>query len=169
MKSRPIDGIRRVNAYGPIYGALELSADYLPVVDPVRHTASVVELTLRDPSTPVTSPAMPQPSPYWGHEPIWTSRNNVHNPMSDEKGRIWITSAVRPPENPAFCKEGSNHPSARLFPLDRSRRHLAMYDPRTKQITHVSTCFSTHHLMFARGRQQHSVDERRGPGGRLAQ
>ena len=138
-----------VNANGPIYGALELSADYLPVVDPVRHTASVVELTLRDPSTPATSPAMLQPSPYWGHEPIWTSRNNVHNPMSDEKGRIWITSAVRPPENPAFCKEGSNHPSARLFPLDRSRRHLAMYDPRTKQITHVSTCFSTHHLMFA--------------------
>ena len=24
-----------------------------------------------------------------------------------------------------------------------------MYDPKTKQITHISTCFGTHHLMFA--------------------
>ena len=49
---------------------------------------------------------MIQPSPYWGSEPIWTSKNNVHNPMFDEKGRVWITSAVRPPDNPAFCKAG---------------------------------------------------------------
>ena len=27
-----------LNANGPIYGALELSADYLPVLDPVTHT-----------------------------------------------------------------------------------------------------------------------------------
>ena len=38
-----------VNANGPLYGALELSADYLPVLDPVRHTASRVPLTVRDP------------------------------------------------------------------------------------------------------------------------
>ncbi len=41
-----------VNARGPLYGALELSADYLPVLDPVRHVASAVELTVRDPNTP---------------------------------------------------------------------------------------------------------------------
>ena len=29
----------RVNANGPIYGALEASADYMPVVDPVTHTS----------------------------------------------------------------------------------------------------------------------------------
>ncbi len=29
-----------VNANGPIYGALELSKDYLPVLDPVRNVAS---------------------------------------------------------------------------------------------------------------------------------
>ena len=52
--SQPIGGIRRVNANGPIYGALELSADYLPVLDPVRHTTSQVQLTVRDPNTPPT-------------------------------------------------------------------------------------------------------------------
>ena len=138
-----------VNAHGLIYGSLELSADYLPVLDPVHNRTSRVELTVRDPATPRTSPDMPQPSPYWGREAIWTSRNNVHNPMFDGRGRVWITSAVRPPDNPAFCRAGSGHPSARLFPLDRSYRQLAMYDPKTKQITHISTCFSTHHLMFA--------------------
>ena len=137
------------NANGLIYGALELSADYLPVLDPVRHTIAQVPLTVRDAATPRTSPDMPQPSPNWGSEAIWTSRNNVHNPMFDGQGRVWITSAVRGSENPAACKAGSSHPSAKLFPIQQSYRHLAYYDPKTKKIVHVSTCFSTHHLMFA--------------------
>ena len=138
-----------LNANGLIYGSLELSADYLPVLDPVRNTISQVKLTVRDPSTPPTSPKMPAPSPYWGDEAIWTSKNNVHNPMFDEKGRVWITSAVRPAANPDFCKEGSTHPSAKQYPLAVSGRQLAVYDPKTKQLTHISTCFGTHHLMFA--------------------
>jgi hypothetical protein len=144
----------RVNANGPIYGALELSADYLPVLDPARHAASRVELTVRDPNTPPADPKMPQSSPYWGHDVLWTSKNNVHNPMIDDKGRVWITSAVRPPDNPGVCKEGSSHPSAKLFPVARSFRHLAMYDPATKKLTHIGTCFSTHHLMFAEDANQ---------------
>ena len=139
-----------VNANGPVYGALELSADYVPVLDPVSHTASRIPLTVRDPATqPAAGSAMPAPSMYWDDEIIWTSKNNVHNPMLDERGRVWLTSTVRPPDNPAFCKEGSSHPSAQLFPLERARRHLAMYDPETQELTHISTCFSTHHLMFA--------------------
>jgi hypothetical protein len=138
-----------LNANGLIYGALELSADYLPVLDPVEHTIRRIPLTVRDPETPPTSPNMPQPSPYWGSEPIWTSRNNVHNPMFDARGRVWITSAVRPSANPDFCRAGSSHPSAKLYPLNGSSRHLAVYDPKTQQLTHISTCFGTHHLMFA--------------------
>jgi len=138
-----------LNANGKVYGALELSADYLPVLDPVRHEASKVPLTVRDPATPGPAPMMPAHSPYWGDEPIWTSKNNVHNPMFDGRGRVWITSAVRPPDNPAVCKAGSEHPSAKLFPLNRAGRHLAVYDPKTEKLTHIGTCFGTHHLMFA--------------------
>jgi hypothetical protein len=139
-----------VNAGGPVYAVLEASADYLPVLDPRTHEATRVPVTVRDPSTPPASPQqVAVPSPYWGTEPIWTSRANVHNPMLDETGRVWITSRVRPPPNPAFCKEGSSHPSARLFPLNTSGRHLAVYDPKTEQMKHVATCFGTHHLMFA--------------------
>ena len=138
-----------VNANGLLYGALELSSDYVPVLDPVKNTIDRIPLSVRDPNTPPTSPKMPAPSPYWGEEVIWTSKNNVHNPMLDEKGRLWLTSAVRVPETPAFCRQGSDHPSAKLFPIERSGRHLQMYDPATKKLTHIATCFGTHHLMFA--------------------
>ena len=138
-----------LNANGLLYGALELSSDYTPVLDPKTHTISRIPLTVRDANTPPTTPKMPAPSPYWGEEVIWTSKNNVHNPMLDEKNRLWLTSAVRAPENPAWCKEGSTHPSAKAFPLQRNGRQLAMYDPATKKITHIDTCFGTHHLMFA--------------------
>ena len=139
----------RLNPYGPIYGSLELSSDYVPVLDPVKHTASRIPLSVRDPNTPPTNPKMPASSPYWGDEVIWTSKNNVHNPMLDEKNRLWLTSAVRPAENPDVCKAGSSHPSAKVFPLNNASRHLQMYDPQTKKLTHIGTCFATHHLMFA--------------------
>jgi hypothetical protein len=139
-----------VNANGPVYGALELSADYTPVLDPRTHTASQIPLTVRDPSVdPVQSAAMAAPSPYFGDQPIWDSKTNVHNPMMDAEGRVWLTARVRGSENPDFCREGSDHPSARLFPVENAGRHLGVYDPRTQEYKHISTCFSTHHLMFA--------------------
>ncbi|MBI2817538.1 MAG: carboxypeptidase regulatory-like domain-containing protein [Acidobacteria bacterium] len=140
-----------LNANGLIYGAMELSTDYLPVLDPVRHTASRVKVPVRDPNTPSTAnDKVVQPSPYWGDEAIWASQANVHNPMFDELGRVWLTARIRPPENPAFCKEGSNHPSAKIFPLPRTaNRHIAVYDPKTKKFNLISTCYSTHHLVFA--------------------
>jgi hypothetical protein len=140
----------RVNANGLLYGSLELSADYLPVLDPVHNTVSRVPLTVRDTTMqPATGPRAGAPSAYWGEENVWSSKANVHNAMLDEKGRVWITSAIRPADNPAFCKAGSSHPSAKLFPVNRSGRQLAMYDPATKKLTHINTCFGTHHLMFA--------------------
>jgi hypothetical protein len=92
---------------------------------------------------------MREPSPYWGDEVLWTSRTNVHNQMLDGSGRIWMAATIRAPENPAFCREGSDHPSAQAFPTERAGRHLSLFDPRTQQLTHIDTCFGTHHVMFA--------------------
>jgi len=139
-----------LNANGLIYGATELSADYLPVLDPTASSTSRVKLPVRDPKTPSSGDdKVAAASAFWGEEAIWHSQANVHNPMFDEKGRVWITSRIRPSDNPAFCKEGSSHPSAVLFPLKSSGRQLAVYDPKTKQVTLIDTCFSTHHLVFA--------------------
>ncbi len=138
-----------VNANGPIYGALEASADYVPVLDPVSHTSTQVEVPVRDPETPLAAGSPLKSSPYWGDEAIWDSQANIHNPMLDEHARVWLTSRVRPLGNPPFCRDGSDHPSAQVFPIERSGRHLAMFDPETKEFALIDTCFSTHHLVFA--------------------
>src|SRR5438093_9712111 len=33
--------------------------------------------------------------------------------------------------------------------MNRAFRHVTVHDPSTKKLTHVGTCFSTHHVMFA--------------------
>jgi hypothetical protein len=139
-----------VNAYGPLYGAPELSTDQFPILDPRKNVATTFHAPVRDADTPTTrSDPVVAPSPYWNDEPIWDSKANAHNPMLDHKGRVWYTARIRAAANPAFCKQGSEHPSARRFPTGQSGRQLAVYEPATKRYTFVDTCFGTHHLQFA--------------------
>ena len=138
-----------VNAYGPVYGSTELSVDLIPVLDPKTHATKNFPAPVRDADTPAAMGEKPmQPSPYWGNEQVWTSKANNHNGMFDRNGRVWFAAAVRGPNNPAFCKKGSDHPSAKAFPVERSNRHLSMLDPKTQQYTFIDTCFGTHHLQF---------------------
>src|SRR6187399_1497497 len=114
-----------VNANGPIYGSLEASADYLPVVDPMRHASSQVRLQVRDPKTPSEASIPPaEASPYWKDEVIWTSQSNAHSFAMDKQSRVWIAARIRPNQTPAFCQQGSNHPSAQAFPLTQSGRQM---------------------------------------------
>ena len=86
--------------------------------------------------------------PTGASEKIWDTKANNHNAMFDGKGRVWFAAAVRGRDNPAFCKKGSDHPSAKVFPLEQQRRQLAILDPKTMKYTFVDTCFQTHHLQF---------------------
>jgi hypothetical protein len=144
-----------VNANGLIYGSPEDSTDFMPILDPVRHKVTEVKIPVRDPNTPDTmaiartNALMLAPSPDWGTERIWKSQTTNHNPMFDQNGRVWLTVRIRPAANPAFCKKGSDHPSAKLFPIERAGRHVGMFDPKTQKFTLIDTCFSTHHLIFA--------------------
>jgi hypothetical protein len=145
-----------VNAYGPVFGSAEYSTDDLPVLDPKTNRTGFFKAPVRDPDMPESlgpgnaatlKPVMP--SPYWGDRQIWNQRVNNHNQMFDGKGRLWLTASVRAPLNePAYCKKGSPLVSAKLFPLDKSYRQLAMLDPKTMQYTFIDTCFGTHHLQF---------------------
>jgi len=139
----------RVNANGKIYGSPEDSSDFVPILDPRTNTASEVLHPVRDPKTPSTKTNSMAPSAFWGADPIWDGKTLNHNPMMDERGRVWFTPRVRPEANPDFCRAGSHHPSARAFPLESSGRHLSMFDPATGDFTLISTCFPTHHLNFA--------------------
>ena len=144
-----------VNAYGPLVGSPEYSSDVLPILDPIKNVATTFKAPVRDASMPLSlgpghAAALDalQPSPYWGTERIWDTRVNNHNSMFGRDGRVWLAASVRAPENPAFCKQGSDHPSAKAFPMDRAIRHIAVFDVKTQKYNFVDTCFSTHHLQF---------------------
>jgi hypothetical protein len=136
-----------LNPYGPIWGPPEVSADTVPVLDPRTHTATLIDLPVRDPNTPTTRD-LPifAPSPYWGDELIWDSQGNSRHAMHDAEGRVWITTRIRPHENPDWCGEDSDHPSAQAFPLAESTRQLAFYVPETAEFTTIDTCFTSHHM-----------------------
>jgi hypothetical protein len=138
-----------VNAYGKSYGSTEESAEYFPVLDPQTNTATKVKMPVRDADMESTKTNTMAASPYWGEEAIWDARTSMHNPMMDERGDVWITSRVGKPANPAFCQAGSTHPSAQVFPIKESTRHLAYYNPKTGDTKLIRTCFNTHHLVFA--------------------
>jgi hypothetical protein len=144
-----------VNANGPLYGAPEDSTDMVPILDPVKSAATEIKAQVRDPATPdtifISTSEVPMfaPSVYWGEERIWSSQTSIHNPMLDEKGRVWLTTRIRPSVTPEFCRKGSAHPSATLFPIDKAGRQLSIYDPKTQKFTLIDTCFTTHHLVFA--------------------
>src|SRR5215472_9362393 len=136
-----------VNANGTIYGALEESADYFPVVDPKSNTSSQIKLIVRDPDTPSSADQPPAAaSPFWGDEAIWNSKTTVHSFAMDKQGRVWAASRVRKPQTPDWCRAGSDHPSAKLFPINQSQRGLEMYDPKTKTLTTIDTCYTWGHV-----------------------
>jgi len=138
-----------VNANGLIFGATENSTDMVPVFDPVKNTAYEVKLQVRDPKTPNENESpMFAPSPYFGDEKIWDGQTSPHSLYYDAKGRVMFAARIRPPNNPDWCKAGSNHPSAKVFPLQTSGRQLEMYDPKTQKYTLIDTCFPTHHVQF---------------------
>ena len=140
----------RVNANGPIYGAPEESTDLVPALDPVKHRAFQIKHPVTNPGTPTAAKLPMQASAYWGDKPIWDGHSSIHNNMMDADGRVWFSARIRPAANPDFCKQGSDHPSAKVAPLAESARQVSVYDPKTQKWAHVDTCFSTHHLYFAK-------------------
>jgi hypothetical protein len=139
-----------VNAGGLTYG-VSMSDDKLLIVDPNTNDARDVRIPVRDPETPSYFPTDPgfEPWMYWGNEIVLNAPANVHNPMMDQDGRVWLTSRIRDtPTQPAWCMEGSSNAYARYFPLNASSRQASVYHPDTQDFTLVDTCFSTHHLQF---------------------
>ena len=154
----------RVNANGLIYGSPEESTDMVPVLNPITNETSQVKHPYRDPKTPSSIDLLRGHSPYWGDEAIWDGHASIHNPLIDDKGRVWFTARIRPAQNPDYCKAGSDHPSAKVAPLNESDRQLSMYDPKTGKWSLISTCFSTQHLYFAKDANNTLWTSAGGPG-----
>jgi hypothetical protein len=134
------------NAFGPIYG-VDWGNDGFLIVDPLEHTAEEIRIPVLDPKVPPGKPQrMPVPSPYWGETLYWYDPAITNHAAMDGKGRVWMSSRFRVPENqPAFC---ATHPSAALAPQASSFRQVQYFDPKTRQFKQVNICFDTHHVQF---------------------
>ena len=137
---------------GKVYG-VDMRGS-LVVTDPVANQSFQLEIPTRVPIVRRSreygaAVAEPVPSPYWGVDPApRAGYANPHNPMMDQHGRVWMTSTIRPGQNPDWCMD-SAHPSARRFPLQRASRHLSYYDTAREKFVLIDTCYATHHLQFA--------------------
>ena len=141
-----------VNAGGPIY-AVSAGHGTLVMLDPATNRTEEIEIPTRAPRAEVPSrfPTPNRPSLWWGEQHLWGNPPynpaDPHNPMMDARGRVWITSKIRPNADPAWCSDSANRFAA-WFPLRASARQASFYDPKTKQFTLIDTCYSTHHLQF---------------------
>ena len=139
-----------VNANGPMYGALEESADYL------RRPRS--EDAHRDPDQADGSRAgyaeLCEYAAGGGHHPTGPTKRSgtARRPCTasrwTSRRACGLRRAVRKPATPAWCRAGSDHPSAKLFPINQGQRGLQLYDPKTKQVTTIDTCFTWGHVNF---------------------
>ncbi|MBI2188448.1 MAG: carboxypeptidase regulatory-like domain-containing protein [Acidobacteria bacterium] len=143
-----------VNANGLLYGSPEYAGDEIPMLDPVKNTWTTFRVPVSEDAPLALGPGHAagldpaQPSAYWGNRRIWDTHVNNHNSMLDRQGRVWMTAADRDMNNPAYCKQGSDHPSAKAFPMERSTRQAAVLDPKTMKYTFLDLCFGTHHPQF---------------------
>lgn len=119
---------------GQVFGVAQ-GQGILTITDPVAHRSRELPIPMRVKTNRNVSYAGGMPS-------------NPHNPMMDDKNRVWMTSTIRPGENPDWCMD-SDHPSVKRFPLERSGRQLSYFDADSEEFVLVDTCYSTHHLQFA--------------------
>ena len=139
-------------ANGPVYG---LGSNALTITDPNTHQSTVMHLPARVPvrrgRDGYVGRSDAVPSLYWGNEPgpPTGEGGSGHNPMMDDKGRVWLTQSIRPGrETPDWCRD-STHPSAKYFPTETATRQVSYYDPDAEDFVLIDTCFGTHHLQFA--------------------
>ena len=147
-----------VNAGGPVY-AVSAGHGKVTIVDLAANSSKEITVPTReDPNTvPTRHPqTILEPSNWWGRTLHWgdtpDKKGDPHNPMMDGKGRIWMTSRIRGPVGPAWCKDGALNKYAAYFPLvdgePRQARQASYYDPKTGKFALIDTCFGTHHLNF---------------------
>jgi hypothetical protein len=121
-----------VNGSGALYGAMELSTDWVPILDPVLNTATETKMPVKVASTPRSSTVNIAPAPwrYWGDRVLWDTQVNAHSNMMDGEGRVWWT-AQPATMGTANCQKGSDHPSAKAFRWSgRRRRNTAAFIER---------------------------------------
>jgi len=151
--------------YGKVYGADRTGGGRLWVLDPVKNTVEglLVQPRVKQGYSTTVDYYHPKGAGAGdeggdGSASAWMA--SPHNPMFDEKGRVWMTVPVRPPgkqNNPKWVAStvasDTNDPTALSLLSERlmSRSHgmqLGYYDTRANKFVGVDTSYNTHHLQF---------------------
>jgi len=152
--------------YGKVYGADRTGGGRLWVLDPVKNTVEGLVVQPRNSQGFTTTVDYYHPKSAGagdeggdgGTASAWMA--SPHNPMFDEKGRVWMTAPVRPPgkqNNPKWAAStiasDTDDPTALSLLGERltSRSHgmqLGYYDTKTGKFVGVDTSYNTHHLQF---------------------
>ncbi len=166
--SRPTGAIRASTPTARCTARPRIRTDFVPVLDPMTNTASEVLHPVRDPEHAVVEDRTRwRRRPYWGPDPIWDSKTLNHNPMFDEKGRVWFTVAHPSERQSGLLQAGFGASVGQGY--SRSTAAAATCRSTIRQpgkFTLIHTCFPTHHLNFASDANQYAVDQRGvvGPG-----
>ena len=136
-----------VNAHGKVYGPAQ-SRDKLVWVDPVANTAGEIDI-------PSTAPVRGgEQSRFWDDETIRASAVDPRSAVMDDKGRVYVAARLYGEEDrPDFCNPELNPDNKFIqhFPIQRTfgGKQVAMYDPKTDEITGLDACFYTDHNHFS--------------------
>ena len=125
---RPAQSARESN--GPVYGSPEDSTDIVPVVDPRAHRAIELPHPVRDASDAVGEGQSVRRVGVLGRQAL-LGRPHAQPQPDDGRARAHLVHlAHQPGSEPDWCKAGSDHPSAKAYPLNGgANRHLSYYDP----------------------------------------
>jgi streptogramin lyase len=156
---------------GKIYG-LDIGRDLLWALDPKTNTVKSYQV-------PVRQQGFDKEEGFHS----WSVYHRIaspHNPMMDDKGRVWITQVIRDEDEAHYPKwandvkvyEGGKAPASgqgeKGATQDASQnaeaggqhhRQLSYFDTNTEKFVTVDTAYGTHHLQFDKeGRLWTSID-----------
>ncbi len=133
-----------IGGNGRVYGASSATGT-VQWLDPVKNEAGEIQLP--------------------GKDGKWDINAYPHNPMMDQKGRVWLTDSTRgrqmtsraeigkPIGNPLgqraqYCYDGSSKYSKLLPMTGENSSAMFLVDPNNPKVEHLPICFSSHHLAF---------------------
>jgi len=125
----------------------------LVMLDPKTNETSEIEIPTRQERSQIGSRFTPPnpPSLWWGDARLWNgptySPSDPHNPMMDNKGRVWLTSKIRANAAAPWCSDATNKYVA-YWGSENGGRQASYYDPKTQKFQLIETCYATHHVQI---------------------
>ena len=131
------------------------------ILDPVKNAVSWLQVEPRDKShgyslTKDYYHGQEEEQAYVGEDKEWMA--SPHNPMFDEKGRLWMTVQIRAGGHdyyPAWAKNTivTDNPADvdtayNLLSKNGNNMQLGYYDTKTNKFVTVDTGYNTHHLQL---------------------